>query len=192
MSWDQYYEKNLGRSLRPLYLQAIQFVPSSAKQAADLGCGIGTEVQDMLKRGFEVHAIDQEAKAIQLVQESVKENSNRLRAHHSSLEDWKIWPEVDFLFAYHSFPFCSPASFEAVVNKSLSSVNSDGIFASSFFGPEDAWAQAGRVVGITAGEVKLKLNDFDILHFEEIKKLGPTALSGDKMWHVIEVIARRK
>jgi trans-aconitate methyltransferase len=191
LSWEKYYEKNKGRALRPLYSQAIQFLSPWAKQALDLGCGVGVEVLDLLRRGLEVHAVDQESKAIELVQAS-SENSKKLQTHLTSLEKWNAWPAVDFLFAYHSLPFCAAESFESVMDKALSSVVTNGILAVSFFGPEDEWVKENKVVGICAEEVKRKLNNFEILHFEETKEVGPTALQGNKLWHVVEVIGRRR
>jgi len=192
LSWEIYYEKNKGRPLRPLYSQAVSFLNPSAKKAADLGCGVGTEVLDLLQRGFEVHALDQEAKSIEHVTQLTQAHCSRLHTHISSLENWEVWPKVDFLFAYHSFPFCSADQFDAVIEKSLSSVAPGGIYAVSFFGPEDEWVKENKVVGISADDVKEKLHGFNILHFEEIKKIGPTVLQGRKMWNIIDVIARRK
>lgn len=191
MSWENYYEKNKGRPLRTLYCQAIQFLSPSAKRAVDLGCGIGTEVFDLLQRGFEVHAVDQELKAIELVSKSAPVKSGRLHTYVSSLENWTAWPKVDFLFAYHSFPFCESKSFTSVIEKAFSSVKANGILAVSFFGPEDQWVKENKVVGVSEDEVKNLLSNFQVIHFEEIQKIGPTALQGDKMWNVIEVIARR-
>lgn len=190
MSWQKYNEKNKGRPLRPLYSRAIQFLSPSAMRAVDLGCGVGTEVLDLLQRGLEVHAVDQDPNAIELVTNTAAD-SKMLHAHLSSLENWNIWAQVDFLFAYHSLPFCAAQSFESVVEKSLSSVAPGGICAVSFFGPEDEWVQEKKCVGISAAEVKNKFRGFEILYFDEIKKIGPTALQGDKMWNIVEVIAHR-
>lgn len=190
MSWEMYYEKNKGRPLRSLFVQAIQFVNPSATHAVDLGCGVGTEVADLLQRGFEVHAVDQEIKSIELVKANTS-NSPNLHAHLSSLENWTVWPKVDFLFAYHSFPFCDSKNFISVIEKAFSSIKSNGILAVSFFGPEDQWVVENKVVGISESEVRKLLSNFQVIHFEEIKKVGPTALQGDKMWNVIEVIARK-
>lgn len=189
MSWKKYYEKNKGRPLRSLYVQAVRYLDSSAQRAADLGCGVGTEVFDLLQRDFEVHAVDQEAESIELV--AALSNSPKLITHLSALENWNAWPSVDFLFAYHSFPFCPSQSFDSVVEKAFSSVKTNGVLAVSFFGLEDDWVKENKAVGISSESVKNALREFEILHFEEIKRVGPTALQGDKMWNVIEVIAKR-
>lgn len=122
LSWEMYYEKNKGRPLRPLFLKALQYITPSANRAVDLGCGVGTEVSDLLQRGFEVHAVDQEAKSIELVKLN-SANSSKLHTHLSSLEKWTAWPCVDFLFSYHSLPFCEPNKFYTVIEKALSSLN---------------------------------------------------------------------
>lgn len=190
MSWEEYYEKSKGRPVRGLYARAIKFIDPSAKCAVDLGCGDGTEALDLLSRGLIVHAVDQEVTSIQFV----KSQSNRnpqLYTHHSSLENWQEWPKTDFLFAYHSLPFVAHDRFREVIKQALESVNKEGIFSASFFGPSDDWVKTGRLAGISADDIKTKLIDFEILHFEEIRKKGPTALQGDKFWDITEVIARR-
>ncbi len=48
-----------------------------------------------------------------------------------------------------------------------------------------------KVSGISEEKIKLLLSNFQFLHFEEIKRIGPTALNGDKYWHVFEIIARK-
>ncbi len=190
LSWEKYYEKNKGRPVRTLYSDAIKLLPPSSTKALDAGCGAGIEVLDLMARGFQVHAIDQEMKSIELIRLQVG-NDPRLQTYISSLENWNEWPKVDFLFAYHSFPFCSVGSFDSVLQKATESVVPSGILAVSFFGLEDEWVVDQKVIGISSDNVRALLRDFSILHFEEIKKVGQTTFQGEKLWHVIEVIARR-
>lgn len=189
-SWKKYYEKNQGRGLRPLYLKALPFLHSSAAVALDLGCGDGKEVLDLLARGFQVHAMDQEQEAIDLILQ--QSDSVQLLTYVSSLENWQEWPQVDFLFAHHSLPFCRQEKLDNVLEQAISTLKPDGIFAASFFGLEDEWVVEGKTTGVSTQYLEGKLSAFDLLHVEETKKQGKTALQGDKMWNVIDVIARRR
>ena len=190
MSWEKYYEKSQGRPVRSLYARAIKHIDPSAKCAVDLGCGDGTEALDLLGRGLTVHAVDQEATSVNFVK-SQSNNHPNLYTHQSALENWQEWPKADFLFAYYSLPFVAHDRFHAVIDQALASVNQAGIFAASFFGPTDDWVKTGHLAGITTEEIKIGLKGFEILHCEEIKKIGPTALQGDKFWDVTEVVARK-
>jgi SAM-dependent methyltransferase len=55
--WTKYYEAQLGRAPRPLYLDAVARFDRPGR-AVDLGCGDGTESLDLLARGWRVYAVD--------------------------------------------------------------------------------------------------------------------------------------
>lgn len=191
MSWEIYFEKNKERSLRPLYSKAISLFNSKSQVAMDLGCGVGTEVADLLQRGFTVHALDQESRAIELVKAKASNFADRLHTYVTPFELMRDWPSVDFLYSFHALPFCNRSYFDEVVNRSIRSVSPDGLYVASFFGLEDEWVVADKVVGISDVEVRSRLHGFDVLHFVEDKKVGKTVMNGEKMWHVVEVIAKR-
>jgi SAM-dependent methyltransferase len=190
VSWEVYFEKNKDRTLRPLYSKAISLFDSKPQVAMDLGCGVGTEVADLLQRGFTVHALDQESSAIDLVKAKTVGFADRLLTYVMPFELMRDWPSVDFLYSFHALPFCNRTYFDEVVNRSIKSITPGGLYVASFFGFEDEWVVAGKVVGISSDEVRSKLHGFEILHFEEDKKLGKTVMNGEKMWHTIEIIAQ--
>lgn len=191
MSWDVYFEKNNDRLLRPLYLKAISLFDSKSRIATDLGCGAGTETVDLFNRGFVVHAFDKEFKAIDLVKAKIGNGEGRLHTSVVSFEEMTTLPKVDFFYSFHALPFCGPAYFDQVVAMTIDSVSTGGLYVASFFGPEDDWVITGHTVGITAQDIKSKLESFEILHFDENIKKGMTVMNGEKNWHTIEVIARR-
>jgi tellurite methyltransferase len=191
LSWEVYFEKNKDRPLRPLYRKAISLFNSKSRIAMDLGCGVGTEAADLLQRDFTVHALDQEAQAIASLKAEAFRNMDRLHTYVISFELFKEWPAVDFLYSFHALPFCKRSDFDHVVNRTIESVLPGGLYVVSFFGLEDEWAVADKVMGISSDEVKSKLNGFELLHFEEAKKMGKTVVNGDKMWHTIDVIASK-
>lgn len=191
MFWEVYFEKNKDRPLRLLYTKAISLFNSKSQVAMDLGCGVGTEVADLLQRGFTVHALDQEFQAIDLVTAKASNYVDRLQTYVMPFELLREWPAVDFLYSFHALPFCNRIHFDQVVNRSVGSVVPGGLYVASFFGFEDEWVVANKVVGISGEELRSKLHGFEVLHFEEDKKIGKTVMNGEKMWHTIEVIAQR-
>lgn len=197
MFWEIYYEKNKNRSVRPLYAEAISIFYStnrdpSSHVAMDLGCGVGIEVLDLLQRGFTVHAVDQEAQAIELVKVKASQFSERLYTDTVSFEKMKKWPKVDFFYSFHALPFCDRSAFEDTVQRSIEAVVPGGIYVVSFFGPEDEWVISEKVRGMSGDKLKEKLQNYDILRFVDDKQIGKTVLNEKKMWHNVQAIARRK
>lgn len=190
MSRQKYYQKTKDRPVRQLYVEALKYLPPNSKVALDLGCGAGIEVIDLVSRGFEVHAVDQEASFLEFISARVDKNP-LLHTHASLIETWTGWQSVDFLFAYDSLPFCKIGALSSVLEKVISSVKPDGILAVSLLGMEDEWVADGRANGISSKKIRTLLSEFSILHFEEIKKNGSTVFEGQKKWHLIELIARR-
>lgn len=196
MSWEQYFEKNKGRPVRSLYAQAIELISASESvelTAIDIGCGAGIETFDLLRRGWNVIAIDREPSAISAVIELAKEQPDKkLRTICSSFEELHSIPSAEFIYSYHSLPFCKADHLDRLWNLIQQAVKPNGIFAGSFFGMNDEWVKSGHTSGVSKKTLDCYLSAFDILHFEEVDKIGNTALNGPKHWHFIEVIARKK
>ena len=196
MSWEQYFEKNKGRPVRSLYAKAIELVPvfeSGHPTAVDLGCGAGIETADLLQRGWNVIAIDREPASISAVVElNGLQSHQKLRTICSSFEDLIEVPAAEFIYSYHSLPFCHSDHLDRVWGLIRDAVKPNGIFAGSFFGLNDEWVKSGHTTGISSEGLAQYLSTFDIIHYEEVEKVGNTALSGPKLWHFIEVIGRKK
>jgi SAM-dependent methyltransferase len=195
MSWDLYFQKNKGRSVRPLYAKAVEIAskPQTEKSVAiDFGCGAGIESEDLLNRGWSVVAIDGEPSSIETTLDLVKTNANKkIKTICQRFEDLIFLPQSEFIYAYHSLPFCSAVHFDRIWSLIDASLLPEGIFAGSFFGLNDAWVKTGHTVGISPEKLKSFLIGFDVLHFEEVDQMGNTALSGVKHWHYIDVIAKK-
>lgn len=195
MSWEQYFKKNKGRAVRPLYAKAIGFLKYSELDtidAVDIGCGAGIETSDMLGRGWNVTAIDRELSSIALAVELAKgQLSARLKTICSSFEELTAIPPAEFIFSYHSLPFCQANHIDRIWGLIDQAVKENGIFAGSFFGVNDEWVKSGHTTGTSSEKLASYLANFEILHLEEIDRVGDTALDGPKHWHVIEVIARK-
>lgn len=182
--------------MRPLYLKALghfQDLPGpDSFSALDLGCGIGTETLDLLRKGFRVHAFDKEPQVIALLRASAEQTrlTAGLTTQICAIELLQEWPSIDLFYAFHVLPFVPKDYFAQVLSRSIQSVKPGGLYVASFFGAQDDWVVAGTATGISTEEILRNLHQFEVLHFEEVKSLGPSALNGQKRWHIIEVIAK--
>ncbi len=145
IAWEEYYRAIEGRSLRPLFVDAIRFLPTQraddhALVAIDLGCGDGSETLALLARGWTVTAVDGAAEAIARVRASVApEHSARLTTVVAPFHELEL-PETDFVYAGLSLPFCDPREFGFVWRGISGALRPRGVFAGHFFGPLDSWA----------------------------------------------------
>lgn len=197
MSWDQYYQKHKGRKPKGLYVRAIElaehsFSVDSERLAVDLGSGAGIEANDMLHRSWRVLAIDREPAAIEALKEIVSPKfTNNLEVWCKSFEEIRFIPPCEFLYAYHTLPFCQANDIDRLWKLISDAIQPKGIFTGSFFGMNDEWVQSGKTIGTSKEKLENYLQGFEIIHYHEIDEIGPTALDGPKHWHIIEIIARK-
>jgi SAM-dependent methyltransferase len=195
VDWDSYYEKIDGRPPRPLLRSALTLYPaeSPAKppQAVDLGCGDGTDTVFLLENGWQVLAIDGEAKAIDRllakVSDDLKEN---LQTRIARFEEVTL-PPADLIHASLTLPFCHPVHFAELWQKIVASLGVNGRFAGQFFGIHDSWAVNKHMTFHTEAEVQALFSSFSLEHFHEEDAPGRSA-SGPKHWHIFTVIAKKK
>ncbi len=160
--------------------------------AIDLGCGSGAETVALIEKGWRVLAIDAETSSLEAIRSLMPAGSDRLTLRKSRFEDLTELPDADFVYSFHSLPFCERASFDRVLALVRSGVVPGGVLAVSLFGPNDAWVKGGKVSGISKDAWLNSLIEFEMLHFHEVDDVGPTALEGPKHWHTFETIARKK
>jgi SAM-dependent methyltransferase len=117
--WEDYYRALEGRPPRPLFLEALPLLPTPDPDgrpllAIDLGCGDGTETIELLKRGWNVLAIDNHPDAIARLQaQAQREHRPRLKATTVSFRD-AVLPRADLIYAGLSLPFCEPTTFHEI------------------------------------------------------------------------------
>ena len=192
MTWEKYYQKIQGRAPRQLLLDVLEkFLSATGLHAIDLGCGDGTESVALLERGWHVLAVDGEPSAIQYLLEKVSDADRpRLETQVAKFKD-VVLSETDLVHASFSIPFCEPEHFDELWAKIVKAIKPGGRFAGQFFGVHDSWANNPAMTFHTESQLRARLKDFEIEHFQEEDEDGE-AVSGPKHWHVFTVIARKQ
>ncbi len=198
LNWDEYYVNKSNQIPRETLLKVLEFFDKEKKSAAplyaiDLGCGHGADTLELLKRGWRVLAIDNNAAGLSLLEESIKpEFKDRLEASKMSFENIKL-TECDLVNAGYSLPFCAPEYFPGLWDKIESSVKTGGRFSGNFFGLNDSWANTPRMTFHTKEQVLkfFEKFEFEIEYFDEKDEDGFTSGGDAKHWHVYSVIARK-
>ena len=195
-NWEAYYRATDGRPPRPLFLDAIAFLPDSAPHdraliGIDLGCGDGTETLALLMHGWTVTAVDSAPEAIARLQALVPpKDEPRLTTFVASFHKLEL-PDAEFVYAGLSLPFCSPPEFAEAWRRITNALRPEGIFAGHFFGPRDSWADQPGMTSQTREELETLLAGFDVHRLEEQDEDG-AAVCGPKHWHVFHVIASKR
>ncbi len=157
--------------------------------AIDLGCGAGNETLALLERGWRVHAVDGEPRAIEILTGRVpKELAEMLTTEVSLFHDANL-PEADLVFASLSLPFAGVHRRDSV-DVAATAVRKGGWFVAVFFGHNDTWASEADVVTVDNEEIEAMLNGLEMISIEESEFDGPSG-AGPKHWHWYVASARR-
>lgn len=173
----------------PLLLKAIPFV-STGKKAMDIGAGALKDSRYLLGLGFDVMAIDRNAKSEALANVI---SSDHFRFVASSFQEFDF-PNArfDLVTAMFALPFCRPSSFPDMWNRIRESIVPNGIFCGQFFGIRDAWSMDPNMTFHDEPQARELFRDMDLLLFHEEEKDGTIANGTPKHWHVFHVIARKQ
>jgi len=166
--------------------------------AVDCGCGAGADIAYLRQQGFSVHAFDVEAESIHRCQQRFADDS-QVFLSQASFETFD-YPEADLVTADASLFFCPPQAIDDVIDKIHTALVPGGIFNGAFLGPEDTMAGPdydpeaywSSVLTLTEKELRQKLQRFEILKWQEIKRQGKTAQGDDHFWHIYSVVAQKQ
>lgn len=191
--WVDYYEEQGVREPREGLLDALGRFEAEGRgggRAVDLGCGQGFETAELLRRGWEVVAIDATEDGIRRLRERVGDLGSRLRTVVSRMEDVEV-PSADLVHASFSLPYCRPERFPRLWDDIRAAIGPGGRFVGELFGDRDTWAPTERDMTFFQVDAARALFDgMDLESFTE-EELDDEAWGEMKHWHVFHAIARR-
>jgi tellurite methyltransferase len=192
--WVGYYDGQGEREPRDLLLLVLASFDREGRtgSAVDLGCGQGFDTAEMLRRGWQVTAIDATEEGIRRLHGRIPEDhASRLRTVVTPMQDVEI-PSADLVYASFSLPFCPPEHFPRLWSDLRAAIRPDGRFAGELFGDRDTWAATERgMVFFDIGSARELFDGMEIESFEEEESEDEGWGDEIKHWHVFHVIARR-
>jgi len=195
--WSEYYRVQPVRQPRELLVQTLQRLSQEGVTpgtAVDLGCGTGIETVELLRRGWQVVAIDGQADAIAgLLARTDLEYRDRLDARVVTFEEAADLPAADLIWAGRSLPFCRPQYFEGVWAKILGALRPGARFVGDLFGPRHFWAgrENNEMTFHRADEVKALCRPLELEYFMEEEGKRSTVTQGVQHWHAFSIVARK-
>ena len=191
--WVGYYDEQGEREPHDLLLQVLALFEEDGRRglAIDLGCGQGFESAELLRRGWEVVAIDATEEGIRRLRRRVPErDAPRLTTVVSRMEDADV-PAADLIHASFSLPFCPPHVFPRLWGDIREVIRPGGRFAGELFGDRDTWASNEEDMSFF--DVASARALFEGMELESFVEEENDDQGWDEMkhWHVFHAIARR-
>ena len=191
--WVGYYEEQAEREPHDVLLQVLALFEEDGRRglAVDLGCGQGFESAELLRRGWEVVAIDATEEAIRRLRRRIPAgHATRLRTVVSRMEDVDV-PTADLIYASFSLPFCRPQVFPRLWSDIRDAIRPGGRFAGELFGDRDTWASSEEeMTFFDIASARALFEGMELESFVE-EENDDQGWSEMKHWHVFHVIARR-
>ena len=192
--WTGYYDGQGEREPHELLLQVLAAFDREDRTgvAVDLGCGQGIETAELLRRGWEVVAIDATEEGIRRPRRRIPDGSaSRLRTVVSPMQDVDI-PSADLVHASFSLPFCPPDVFPRLWGDLRATIRPEGRFAGELFGDRDTWAVTEHdMTFLDVASARELFDGMELESFEEEESEDEGWGDEIKHWHVFHAIARR-
>jgi SAM-dependent methyltransferase len=191
--WVGYYDEQGEREPRDVLLQVLERFDQEDRRgvAVDLGCGQGWETSELLRRGWDVVAIDGQEEGIRRLRRRIPDDeAARLETVVSAMED-VIVPSADLVYASYSLPYCRRSVFPRLWDDIRAAIRPGGRFAGELFGDRDTWAATEPEMNFfTIDDARALFDGMELEFFTE-EEMEDEGWDEMKHWHVYHAIARR-
>jgi tellurite methyltransferase len=195
--WSTYYAKTSERPPRLTLLHALDRFDAEGgdnrdRLAVDLGAGGGRDVIEVLRRGWQVLAID-----------AAPESAEAIRGRPDLPPDAQIetrtvriedadWPLCDLVNSSFALPIVAPDIFGDIWQRIVDSLRPGGRVAGQFYGDKDSWAGVREHMTFhTRAEAQARLSGLEVEMFQEEEDDSTTPRGETKHWHVFHIVAHK-
>jgi len=117
-------------------------------------------------------------------------NQKTLKGQEASFENINL-EKCHLINGTFSFPFCHPKSFDEFWSELRKALSRGGTLSGQLFGPNDDWSLNTNMNFQTHESWKTLLKGFEIIYFDEVEEVRPTAMGNPKHWHIYSFILKR-
>lgn len=195
--WDAYFKSKLNDPPAGFVVEALNALQQNNpnKIAIDLGCGVGHETLELLKKGYHVVAIDGQGQAFDYMKQlpNMPQYESHLKTVVSSFEklNFAELPEADIIVASFALPFMKPEDFNRVWTQVKSKIKPGGYFVGNFFDPDYNFFQAKFRASMTfhsKAQAMALFHGFQIVGFQEV---NAPALKAGAMNHYYAFVGKK-
>ncbi len=195
MTNQTYHQLTQSEPPTPFLLKTLDIPGISAGRALELGCGSGNDAVELLKRGWEVTAIDSVTEGLEFLKEKAKnyKNADIQNVYFESMELKENF--YDLIYSRYSLSFCQKKDWAKVWKVVLNSLKKGGHLSIHLFGVNDDFKDSkrhGKMTLFSNTEVDELLKDFDVLFRHEDEHDAKSKVGQMKHWHVFTIVAKKK
>lgn len=170
----------------------------STNSVLDIGCETGKNSKCLIEAGHKVTILDIAPNAVQYTKKNLEQIKlsdgivDEVTGDIESLDT--VYGPFKAVVGTYAFTFIPPNLFHDVMkNNVLGRVEPEGYFVGGFFGEKHAWAQDPELTIMTQEKLKDLFSSlkFEICEMVEEVTEKETVLEGTKVFHTIDVIAKR-
>jgi SAM-dependent methyltransferase len=192
--WPGYFGAVLGKGARETLVAALDWFAQEGLNegfAVDLAAGEGRDTLELLKRGWQVVAMDGHPDAFSYLWPRVPEALKPLlTTAEVKFAEVQI-PHCDLVNASYALPFCEPRHFLGLWSGIVAAIRPGGRFAGQFFGRRDSWASLPERTHHSRDEVLKLLEGFEIDMMKEVELDDTPVMRNPKHWQLFHVVARK-
>lgn len=192
--WAAYYTQLRDRPPRKTALAALDLFgsPGSDALVIDLGCGDGRDVVEILRRGWNVVAVDAEPAALQQLAARQEPGAGRITPIAARLEDVPLPIGLKWVNSSFAMPLCGPVKFDELWRRIGDALPCGGRFSGQWYGPRDSWFGRDGMAFVSREQALAMLDGFVPEMFEEEESDGVTPRGNPKHWHIFHIVARKR
>jgi SAM-dependent methyltransferase len=189
--WAAYYRQLRDRPPRRTLLAALDRfgVPDAEALAVDLGCGDGRDTVEILRRGWNVVAVDAEPEALRQLSARDPPGAERMTTVLARLEDVPLPIGVRLVNSSFAMPLCEPDRFRDLWSRIRDALPAGGRFSGQWYGVRDSWVGRPGITFLERREAEAMLEGLEVEMFEEEEADGVTPRGNAKHWHIFHVVA---
>ncbi|KKT26344.1 MAG: Tellurite resistance protein TehB [Parcubacteria group bacterium GW2011_GWA2_43_9b] len=192
-------------------LEDLVFLCKEKKNALDLGCGNGRHSLFLAQKGFLVDSVDSTPKALEALEEMIKENAvSGITVINKDIAQLTVDKKYDLIIAASSLHFFQLQTIRDILAKIKNWLKADGVLFLRIFSDKDEefakYVKEGRrsapneiisprtnkpIHYFSQDEIRDLVRGFEVLKFEEVKKIADHQPDGQH-WHwMFEVVAKK-
>lgn len=189
--WAAYYRQLRDRPPRRTVLAALDAFgkPSADWLAIDLGCGDGRDVVEIVRRGWQVVAVDSEPEALRQL---AARGLNGITPVNARLEEVPLPLGVRLVNSSFAMPLCEPDKFRELWTRIGEALPAGGRFAGQWYGPNDSWMGRPGITFLSREETTALLDGFEVEMLDEEESDSVTPRGNPKHWHIFHIVARKR
>jgi tellurite methyltransferase len=196
-SWEEYYKKTGSRPPRETLLFALDKFeaerPNNEQplRAIDLGCGNGRDTVELLRRGWQVFAVDAEQSAIDGLRARDEVGDDvLLETATSRFEDIEL-PESELINSSFALPLVSPQDFPDLWDRMLIALAPGGRISCQLYGDRDSWVGKPGITFFAHSAIDALLYPLNVEYFREEEDDSTTPRGEKKHWHIYHMVVQR-